>query len=96
MNGIAPSPEHGAALRWLLMRFDVGNCSTPEQLKEAHVFGQKVLTWSAQQPSNVHVAYAWAVASFLKDCEERAKIFDNSRRVQAAFENFPKPPDDIA
>jgi hypothetical protein len=96
MNGFAPTPQHGAALRWVLTHFDVGNCSTPEILKEAHAFAHRISTWAAAQPEqHVRAVYAWAVTSFLKDCEERAKVFDNSRRVMAAFEDLPKPPDDI-
>ncbi|MDE2101667.1 MAG: hypothetical protein KGL39_30755 [Patescibacteria group bacterium] len=87
----APTPTHGAALRWLLERCNVETCSTRERFDEMQAVVGKTRAWALGQPAEVSRAYQWACDRVIRDAKDRLSVFDNSRAVRDAYRDIPKP-----
>lgn len=89
----APSPEHGAAQRVIIERVDPGSVVTQEHLDIAMNKIRFFQGWAMAQPTPVRVTYLWAAQQVSDMVLERFKLHENSRRVMAAYDAIPKPPE---
>lgn len=92
INRPAPTPMHGAALRWLTERFNIGACDTHEQMAAAQELAEIATKFGQEQADPaIRRAYEWAATNFIEACQGRLEQFENGRAVAVAYKAIPKP-----
>lgn len=92
MNKFAPSPQHGAALRYMLSRFNIASITSKDDLDALAAIVGSVKAFAATQNPEVQRAYQWACDLMMHDAAARWDVISHSMRVMQAYADLPKPP----
>lgn len=95
IDQFAPTPQHGAAYAVVIERVggtrEIASCSTEEKFAEHKKTLDGITAWLNSQDPKIQRAYHWAINRVKSDLRNRLDVFENSRRVNAAMVDLPKP-----
>lgn len=83
---------YGAAYRVLFERADPDSTTTRERMTVVSAILDGVITWAADQPADVSLAYLRAVGDIGKRAEDTLENNERARQMHEAMNTLPRPP----